>query len=268
VYNKHPQEQDVDVLIKKLDKYQIEKAIVFPFPSPLAQFKKDEFWYKAENDYLIDSWKKYLSRIVPIPGFHPKDLQSVDYACYLIEEYSLKGLKLHTRAAQTSPLELKDNYVMKKIHDNQLILILHIGTGRESEFKEKNTDISLESAIQLAKLYPDVKFVFAHLGRLHLSLQEALRLENVAIDTAGLSIKQSWSEFPAEKHDRELINKSPVEIIEYLVELGYEDKLIWGSDEPYGISYAEERNYILNTRIEERKKSKILFYNAKRFFDL
>jgi len=263
-----PQEQSMTEFITKMEKFDIKKAIIFPFPSPLAQFNEDEFWYHKENGNLLKDLQGNEERLYFIPELNPKDKKSIDYAFNMIENYKLKGLKIHTRMTQCDPRYL-DTSILRFLEKEDIPLVLHIGNGKEEELKKKNIDISLNSAINLAKKYPNNRFVFAHLGRLHKRLEEALRLENVLVDTAALSVKKVWEDFPAEPCDIELIEKSAKLIILYLVEAGYEDKIIWGSDEPYGLAYEEELDYIINNEnLEERVKKKILYKNVSKWFKL
>ncbi|RLJ02761.1 MAG: hypothetical protein DRP10_00070 [Candidatus Aenigmatarchaeota archaeon] len=58
-------------------------------------------------------------------------------------------------------------------------------------------------------------------------------------------------------------------IIYHLVVRGYEDKIMWGSDEPYGLSYSDELGYVKNNRnLSIKQKEKLLSKNAIRWFRL
>ena len=267
-FNGTSQEQKIEELVSKMDNLRVDKCIVYPFPSPLAQFGEDDFWYHKENSDLINCIREYENRLYFIPAFNPSDKKSVNYALELIEKYELKGLKIHTRPTQYDP-SLLDTKIIEFPKERDLLLILHIGSGKELELKEKGVDISLTSAMTLAKKYPDVRFVFAHLGRLHESLEEVIDLENVMVDTSGLSVKKIWKDYSAECAHNKLINLSPEEIISYLVDKGYEDKIMWGSDEPYGASYEEELIYVKNNEnLTPRQKEKLLSKNAIQWFKL
>ncbi len=114
-----------------------------------------------------------------------------------------------------------------------------------------------------------MRFVFAHLGRLHKSLEEVLEPENVMVDTFGLSVKEIWRDYSAECAHDKLANLPPEGVISYLVNKGYEDKIMWGSDEPYGVSYKDEIAYVKNNReLNDLQKEKLLSMNAIRWFKL
>lgn len=267
-FNGTPQEQKVEELILKMEKLGIDKCIVYPFPSPLAQFGEDEFWYFKENSELVNYIKEYEDKLYFIPAFNPLDKKSVKYALDLIDKYELKGLKLHTRPTQYDPSLLPEE-IIEFLIERDIPLILHIGSGKEPELRGRGVDISLSSAITLAKKYPKARFIFAHLGRLHKDLEIALNLENVMMDTSGLTVKIVWEGYCAEKVNKKLFELSPEDIIYYLVSKGYEDKIMWGSDEPYGLSYIKELGYVKENRnLTFEQKEKLLYKNAVKWFKL
>lgn len=263
-FNGSPQKQELNEFVYKMRIYNIDKALVFPFPSPLKQYDEDIFWYHKENKDNLEDLKENRN-IEFIPAFNPKDQKSVNYAFDLIERYNLKGLKLHTRATKYDPSRLEP-YILKFLEDNGIPLILHVGSGKEPELREENIDISLKSSIYIAEKYPDNLFVFAHLGRLDRRLEEALNLDNVLLDTAALSLKEVLEDFIS-LDSSNLASKNPKDIIRHLIEEGYEDKIMWGSDEPYGLSYKKEMDYVLDNSYKISKR-KIIYKNAKKLFRL
>lgn len=262
-------EQSIKEFLSKMDRFGIDRAIVYPFPSPLCQFKEDDFWYHEENRHLAEEVGCYKRKLYFIPAFNPRDEESMRYAVELVEKYGLRGLKLHTRATQYEPRHL-DSLITGILKERDIPLVLHIGTGKEAELEEKNIDISLDFAISLAKGHPNIRFVFTHLGRLHKNLENALKLENVMVDTAGISLTRTQKDFVVAKlYNPAFLDKSIEEMIFYLITQGYEDKIIWGSDEPYGVSYEEELHYILNnSHLSKEIKEKLLYQNAQKWFKL
>lgn len=267
-FNGTSQEQKIEELILKMEKLGIDKCIIYPFPSPLGQFGEDEFWYHQENTELVKYMKEYEDKLYFVPAFNPLDQKSVEYAFYLIDKYELRGLKLHTRPIQYEPSHLSAE-IMNFLIERDIPLVLHIGSGKEPELKNRGVDISLSSAISLARKYPEARFVFAHLGRLHKNLEDALALENVMLDTAGLTVKKVWKDYCAEEVHEKFSSLSPEDIISRLVTMGYEDKIMWGSDEPYGLSYIDELNYVKNNQnLSSEQKKKLLYKNAINWFKL
>ena len=255
-----PQQQSFDQLLEKMNRYEISKAICVPFPSPGGQFNKNAFWYDLENHYLIDA-AYYSKRLLPFPGVNPNDDRSVNNIKTLAITSNIKGIKLsHQMPMEFSIEKLIGHNLMKIVQHNNLIFMIHIGTGKEPGAERFHT--TLNYAIKVAKHYPDVKFIFCHLGRLHWSMIEALNLDNVHMDTSGLSLWQRWKQFIALEPLNILKSSTPKEVIKKLVELGYEDKLIFGSDEPY-TNYKGEIDCIRHAEISANAKTKIFYENIK-----
>lgn len=256
-----PTEQKYSQLLEKMDYYNISKAVVVPFPSPGGQFRQEGFWYDLENHYLVESSRASSGRLIPFPGVNPNDSESVKNIQTYAIFFKIKGVKLsHQIPMGFSIDKLIDHPLMKIIQDNNLILMIHIGTGKEPEADQVHT--TLDYAIQVAKKYPDVKFIFCHLGRLHKDIISALDLKNVYMDTAGLYLWQNWKQFIASEPLSVLKNTSPPDVIKKLIEIGYEDKIVFGSDEPY-TPYRNEISNIEKAEISEKAKKRIFSGNIK-----
>lgn len=263
--NLFPVEQGPMKLLEKMDNYKISKAIIVPFPSPAGQFDSRSFWYDLENHYLIDA-NHYSKRLMPFPGVNPNEKESVKNIKRLAVSFDIKGIKLSHQIPMQFSIDMLINHpLMRIVQDNNLIFMVHIGTGKEPGAPHIHT--TLDYAIKAAKHYQDVRFIFCHLGRLHWSLIEALNLENVHMDTAGLSLWQKWKQFIALEPMDIFKSSTPVEVIEKLIELGHEDKLIFGSDEPY-TNYRTETGNIKKAKIPDSAKRKIFYENIKTLLEL
>ena len=80
------------------------------------------------------------------------------------------------------------------------------------------------------------------------------------MDTSGLALWNRWRQFIALEPLGLFKNSTPISVIEQLIKLGCEDKLIFGSDEPY-ISYEAEIENIEKAGISEKAKNKIFYEN-------
>lgn len=262
--NLFPTGQTSQELLSKMDKYGVEKAIIVPFPSPGGQFDQNSFWYELENQNLITS-QRSSPRLIPFPGVNPNDKRSVKNIKTLAIAYVIKGIKFSHQIPMNFDIDkLIKHPLMKIVQDNNLIMMIHIGTGKEAGSQYVHG--TLDYAIKVAQYYPKIKFIFCHLGRLHKSIMEALQLPNVWMDTAGFSMASKWGQFVAREPISLFRKLSPAEIIEYLVSQGYEDKIIFGSDEPY-TTYKDELNIIGEAHISPGAKRKILFENMEKLLN-
>jgi len=263
--NQIPVEQNFKQLLYKMDENDIAFAVMVPFPSPGGQFNPDTPWYKTEN-HLIISASYSSKRLMPFPAVNPNDKLSVEELEKTLLVQGIKGVKVsHLIPMNFSIDKLINHKLMDIIQENDLILMLHIGTGKELGAELIHN--TLDYAIKVAKAYPKVKFIFCHLGRLHESIQEAFNLENVYMDTAGLSLHTHFLQFIAKHPLGVFKNTNPTDVVEELVRAGYEDKILFGSDEPY-TSYEKQLENIQNANISDEAKNKILYKNAAKLLGI
>jgi predicted TIM-barrel fold metal-dependent hydrolase len=256
--NQHPNGQNRRQLLVKMNNAQVGRAIIVPFPSPGGQFSAGSFWYDVENHNLINAVNAN-SRLVAFPGVNPKDPASVRAINTFALAYGIKGVKFsHQIPMEFSIDKLIKHPLMNIIEENYLIMMMHIGTGKEKGAELIHT--TLPYAIKVAKYYPNVRFIFCHLGRLHEDIIEALHLPNVWMDTAGFSLGYQWADFAAKDYLKFFKSLQPEQIIEHLVRQGFEEKILFGSDEPY-TSYKKEIGIIRKANISEIAKRKILGRN-------
>lgn len=257
--NQIPVEQTFKQLLFKMDENHIDVSVIVPFPSPGGQFNPDTLWYGAENHIIINA-SYYSKRLIPFPAVNPNDKKSVENIEENLLIQGIKGIKISHEIPMNFSIEkLIKHKLMEIIQKNNLIVMLHIGTGKElGAGLVHNT---LDYAVKVAKTYPKVKFIFCHLGRLHESIQDAFNLENIYMDTAGLSLHTHFPQFIAKNPLSVFKNTNPTDVIEELVRAGYEDKILFGSDEPY-TSYEKQLENIQNADISDKAKNKILYENA------
>jgi uncharacterized protein len=256
--NYYPTQQKYRSLLIKMDEHDVTKAVVLPFPSPAGQFKKDVYWYEMENHYLVQA-AHFSKRFIPFPAVNPNDEKSVKSVQTFFTAYEIKGIKIsHNIPMGFSINKLINHPLMKIVRNNKLIVMMHIGTGKEAG--SKNYHETLDYGIKVAKKYPDIKFIFCHLGRLHSSILEALQLKNVYMDTSAISMLAFSKKFIAVDAFPMFRSSTPREVIEKLVGSGYEDKIIFGSDEPY-VPYKEEIAVVKDAEISDATKKKIFYEN-------
>lgn len=268
----YPFEQTVDDLLHKMDLHNVSRAIVFPFPysSILPSMSKLRYsepsrssftkLYQKDNFILMYAAGQHPDRIIPFPIASPRDEKCVEHIKQLVVD-AILGVKLHPVAFGYPIHLLLEHPLTKTIQDLNLRVVLHIGSGKEGSSSRGTT---LEHALKLAKAHPSVRFIFCHLGRLHKDLPRILELENVLTDTSGLSLNNTSTAYLAPKLWQRLKHCEPRYVIEQLVEAGFEDKVLWGSDEPY-TPYEEELDYVMNAHISESAQQKLLFKNIERF---
>jgi len=255
-------EQNYRELLKSMKTNGIENSLIMPFPAPMEFYSKG-IWYTQENKEII-SITNNEKNLYGILAFHPKDYKEIEKLITI----KTKGFKLHTRATSVDPRSLIGHPIMKILKKFSLPLLLHIGNDKEEELINSQKSIDLPSAIELAKNEPEVTFIFAHLGRLHTSLFEGFSLDNVFFDTSGLSLLNKYPESFLSNNAITYFPNDPSKVLEILIKKGYANKILFGSDEPYGLSYSDELDVIKKADIPEEEKKKMLFQNARKVFKI
>jgi predicted TIM-barrel fold metal-dependent hydrolase len=256
-----PSEQSFRKILQKMDAYDISKSVILPFPCPAAKFDLNSTWYDIENQYLITA-SKMSDRLIPFLGVNPGQLASVKNIGIGAMQSQVKGVKFSHQNLIKFPIDKLINHpLMKIIHDNNLVFMVHTGTGKETGSDVYHT--TLNYGIKVAKSHRDINFIFCHLGRLHKDLFEALQLPNLYLDTSALSLAGFSRAFVAKDQTTLLKVSRPKEIIEIIVAEGYENKIIFGSDEPY-TQLNNELDYVNRANISTDAKRKIFSKNFKK----
>jgi predicted TIM-barrel fold metal-dependent hydrolase len=258
--NLYPTEQSYKAVLHKMSLSAVDKAVILPFPSPGGQFG-DAPWYDTENNYLVQAVQE-SKKLTMFPGVNPADNRSVDMIKSLAVMHETKGLKFSHQIPMKFDIDkLIGHRLMNIVEENNLIMMVHIGTGKERGAERVHT--TLDYGIKVACKYPHVTFIFCHLGRLHRDLFDALDMPNVYTDTAGLALQSRWNQFVAREPLAAFKKVGPVQIIEKLVDFGYEDKILFGSDEPY-TTYRVQLDHIMRADIGGRAKDKMLGENMEK----
>lgn len=162
------------------------------------------------NFYLLDSLEKYKTTFKFFPFLlidpsSPEILNQID-----MNKDKIFGLKYHPSIYRDTISASSLKLFIRKAGDLNLPILVHCG-------RDKKSHISF--LIHVAKKYPTVKFIAAHLGGNASDLIEKaintlspLKLKNLYLDTSA--VKLPW-------------------LVEMAVNRLGNEKIIFGSDEPY-----------------------------------
>lgn len=164
-------------LIRRMDQYGIEKAVVFPFTPPDLDFAR-------ANDYIAGAVKNYPARLVGFARVDPRLVQnSTREIERAIADLKLRGVKMHPleQAFQINSAHVRP--VFEKCADLRVPAFVSAGHPL------------LSNAIQvgdLAEELPDLTMIMAHCGQLdtsglgHFDALAALQEnKNLYADTSG-----------------------------------------------------------------------------------
>jgi predicted TIM-barrel fold metal-dependent hydrolase len=156
----------VDELVRLFDKYNVERAVVFPNPNVGDK-------YSEMNNYIAESFKKYPKRLVGFGRVDPRRDDAIKEVNRIKNRLGLKGLKLHPFVECFRPDHPFFAKFFKRVNELSLPLLFHSGDGFSSP----------GLILKIAKKYPKLPVILAHLRE---SAVNALKeCENVYVETSG-----------------------------------------------------------------------------------
>jgi predicted TIM-barrel fold metal-dependent hydrolase len=258
--------------------HQYQGAVIFPPPSDtdLSYTQANRIIYETATGGPAQSEQEEI--FFPVYAVAPRNSGSLEWLKRRLEEGGpVLGIKLWPYMGRFSLTDfLRDKELVELVLRHRLLVMMHVGTGRELKARNVFADVAADpaTAVQVAAELPEADFLFAHLLRLsEPALEKAAQLKNVYLDTSGLTSLGKWQEggrngLPANDAGN-LAAQAPVEIIGRLAEeFGLSEKLIFGSNWPFckwwGSSVREEASLILDAPISSRSRENILAGNALR----
>lgn len=209
------------------------------------------------NRWALDASKKHPA-LIPLVSFHP-DMEG-DFGCLLTEyiDEGAKGVKLHPMAQGFDPksVKLKDMYGI--CNEIAFPIVFHCGRVANARLNEYSDVDTIEPLINM---YKNIPFILTHMA--DGSVEDVLRLsqqyENVFFDT---SIVITGYPPILETNEPSWVED---EIVENVVEKVGAERLVFGSDYPWG-SPGHDLKRFLNMQISDEQKRLILGQNAMRLF--
>jgi predicted TIM-barrel fold metal-dependent hydrolase len=158
----------VDKLVRLLNKYEVERAVVFPNPNVGDK-------YPQMNDYIAKSVKKHPKRLVGFGRVDPRREYAVQELNRIKNHLKLTGLKLHPMVECFRPDHPFFNKFFQKTNELDLPILFHTGDGFSSP----------GLILKIAKKYPKLPIILGHLKEAALGVMK--QRENVYVETSGTS---------------------------------------------------------------------------------
>jgi predicted TIM-barrel fold metal-dependent hydrolase len=158
----------VDKLVRLLNKYEVERAVVFPNPNVGDK-------YPQMNDYIAKSVKKHPKRLVGFGRIDPRREYAVQELNRIKNHLKLTGLKLHPMVECFRPDHPFFNRFFQKTNELNLPILFHTGDGFSSP----------GLILKIAKKYPKLPIILGHLKEAALGVMK--QCENVYVETSGTS---------------------------------------------------------------------------------
>lgn len=156
----------VSDLVRLLDKYDVERAIVFPNPNVGDK-------YPEMNDYIAKSVRKYPKRLVGFGRVDPRREDAIEELTRMKNDLGLTGLKLHPMVECFRPDHPFFDKFFQEVSKLDLPILFHTGDGFSSP--------GLISKI--ARRYPKLPIILGHLKEGALNIME--QFDEVYAETSG-----------------------------------------------------------------------------------
>jgi len=156
----------VNDLIRLFDKYNVDRAIVFPNPNIGDK-------YPEMNDYIAESVKKYPKRLIGFGRVDPRRQDAIKELIRIRKKLGLAGLKLHPFVECFRPDHPFFNKFFQKTNELGLPTLFHAADGFSSP----------GLITKIARKYPKLPIILGHLREATISaLKEC---ENTYVETSG-----------------------------------------------------------------------------------
>lgn len=166
---------DISAFLKGMDEAGVDMSIVSPIAPVTLGFH--------DNAYVAGLVKQYPDRIIGYCSVHPADANALDELRRSVEDYGLKGLKLHPPIQNFSMLDPRLGPIIEACIGYDIPILVHTGPvySRESRMVFSNSVDIDELAIQ----YPRAKFIIAHGHPFGIDPVMVAKHENVYMDTTS-----------------------------------------------------------------------------------
>lgn len=237
---------DIGAFINGMDEAGVDMSVISPIAPAELGF--------MDNEYIAKLVKQYPDRIIGYASVHPSDENAVDQLRRSVEDYGLKGLKLHPPIQNISMLDPRLGPIIETCIGYDIPILVHTGPvySRESRMIFSNSvDID-----ELAIRYPAAKFIIAHGHPFGIDPVMVAKHENVYIDTTSTT-SEYLTLFP--QLDKMLYDW-----------MRRDDRILFGSDsnQNHPERFASDLKPLRAMNIPEESKEKLFSGNIKRLLHM
>lgn len=246
---KNPGTGTIDDVLENMNSFGIDYTIMANF-APTKILNKNNKW-------TLDTSKNNPT-LIPLVSFHPDMEEDFEQ---LFEEYlesGAKGVKLHPMAQGFDPRDPRLKCMYQLCNEISLPVVFHCGRVANARLNEYSDVDTIEPLI---KRYRNIPFILTHMA--DGSVRDVLRLsqqyKNVYFDT---SIVITGYSPILETNEPSWIEDT---VVEEVVEKVGAERLIFGSDYPWG-SPGHDLKRFLSMKLRDEQRKMILGQNSERLF--
>ncbi|MCM8771859.1 MAG: amidohydrolase family protein [Candidatus Omnitrophica bacterium] len=261
-------------LIKRMNEKGIEKAVILPIENP-----EETHWYNTSEN-VLKICKKYRERLIPFCNVDPRrglNNENEKFIKNLIEEYAESGAKGFGEILANLPFNDKR---MKNIYkicgELKLPIVFHLGGVPGNSTIGLTDEIGLPFIEEVLSEFPNTIFVahgpgwWAEISG-NVTPEERNTYPKGKIEKEGKVqyLLQNYSNIYADLSAGSAYNaltRDPEYGIEFLNK--FYDKLLFATDYLYPEQELPIIDYLKNINLNEEKKKKIFYENAKKLLNI
>ncbi len=225
------QYQDIPLLVSNMDRIGVNVGAVSSIPACLGGRQKEG------NDFVIKAIKEYPKHFIGYMVINPHYPNSIKFELKRCFQAGMRGIKIHSKSGL--PYSHKNYIPVYNFAAEEDLPILAHTWGK----------VDLRHLEPHFKRYSKVNWFLAHTGS-----RDADEYVRLAKEYNNVFLEISFS-------------RSPRGLIEYLVDEGLEDKILFGSD-CYFMSQEQQIGRVIFAKISSSVKEKILGRNAQKIFGI
>lgn len=157
----------VEELIGLFDKFDVERAVVFPNPNVGGKYPK-------MNNYIAECVEKYPRRLIGFGRIDPRREDAIREFVRIKEQLKLCGLKLHPNVECFRPDHSYFDGFFKKINELRIPVLIHTGGFAFA---------SPGLIVKIVKKYTNFTVILEHLSEGYVNTLKAS--ENIFVETSG-----------------------------------------------------------------------------------
>jgi len=142
-------------LLQALDEAGVDIGVLLPLRS-------ESFDWRVGNEYIAEMVSQAPDRLIGFSGVSPLSPDATKELRTAIEEFGLRGLKLHPPMQMFDPGDIRCYKVYEMMESYGLPILFHSGAGNPL-LSDRYTDPHLID--EIAVQFPDLKIILAHAGR-------------------------------------------------------------------------------------------------------
>lgn len=171
-----------DLLVEDMDRAGIDKSVILMLDFGLVSPEGHELPLDEQHQIFADAVERHSDRLIAFGGIDPRRDQAASFVERAVDEWDMKGIKLHP-AAGFYPNENFVYPIYEKCQQLDIPVVVHTGPEASPFYSKYGQPVYMD---EIANRFPDLDIVLAHAGlsRWEEAAEIAALKQNVYVDLA------------------------------------------------------------------------------------